>query len=204
MSSVATLTDMQHQILSAASLRDDRCLVLPKTLKGGAAQKVGAKLVTIGSVREIKAKAGSPIWRRDTRTDQTYSLKLTAAGLKVIAADRNEAPIAAVVKPLPRNTKGAPKSSNVGAPVNAASPPLTVLSAMVREGTKIAQVLVLLQRDQGARLDELTSVTGWLPHTARAALTGLRHRGFAVRLERGVEGGVSVYRATSGLVVIGS
>jgi hypothetical protein len=83
-----------------------------------------------------------------------------------------------------------------------AGAPSTPSSSTVRVGTKIAQVLDLLRRDQGARLDELTSVTGWLPHTARAALTGLRHRGFAVRLERGVEGGASVYRATSGPVAI--
>src|SRR5580704_8178016 len=116
MSSVANLTDTQNQLLSAASLRDDRCLVLPKTLKGGAAQKVAAKLVAIGSVREIKAKTGSPVWRRDARTDQTYSLKLTVAGLKAIAADKNGAPIAVVVETLPSKTKGAPKNPKVGAP----------------------------------------------------------------------------------------
>src|ERR1700733_10323566 len=36
-----------------------------------------------------------------------------------------------------------------------------------------------------AAVDELIAATGWLPHTARAALTGLRHRGYEVRLERG-------------------
>src|SRR5580704_18663206 len=102
MSSVANLTDTQNQLLSAASLRDDRCLVLPKTLKGGAAQKVAAKLVTIGFVREIKVKKGSPVWRRDAQTDQTYSLKVTAAGLKATAVDKRELPTAAVVETLPR------------------------------------------------------------------------------------------------------
>jgi hypothetical protein len=202
MTTVANLTDTQNQILSVASLRDDRCLVLPKTLKGGAAQNVAAKLITIGIVHEIKAKTGSPVWRRDARTDQTYSLKLTAAGLKAIAADKNEAPIAVVVETFPSNTKGAPKKPKIGAMANAASPALTASSPTVREGTKIAQVLDLLQRDGGARLDELTSATGWLPHTARAALTGLRHRGFAVRLERGAEGVASVYRASTGSVAI--
>ena len=54
--------------------------------------------------------------------------------------------------------------------------------------TEVARVIELLQRNQGARLDELISATGWLPHTARAALTGLRHRGYGVRLERGETG----------------
>jgi len=38
-----------------------------------------------------------------------------------------------------------------------------------------------------------------LPHTARAALTGLRHRGHDVRLERGETGRASVYRAVATL-----
>jgi hypothetical protein len=60
-------------------------------------------------------------------------------------------------------------------------------------------VVELLQRDQGAKLDELIAATGWLPHTARAALTGLRHRGYEVRLERGENGRTSVYRAVATL-----
>ena len=61
------------------------------------------------------------------------------------------------------------------------------------------RVIELLQRDQGAKLDELIEATGWLPHTARAALTGLRHRGYDVRLERGENGRASVYRALASL-----
>ena len=53
-----------------------------------------------------------------------------------------------------------------------------------REGTKIAMVTNPFQRDQGADLGELIAATGWFPHTARAAMTGLRHRGHEVRLER--------------------
>jgi len=42
----------------------------------------------------------------------------------------------------------------------------------------------LLQRDCGATLDELVASTGWLPHTTRAALTGLRKRGFTIAIDR--------------------
>ena len=62
-------------------------------------------------------------------------------------------------------------------------------------------MIELLQRDQGARLDELIAATGWLPHTARAALTGLRHRGYDVRLERGETGRASVYRAVAERII---
>jgi len=50
--------------------------------------------------------------------------------------------------------------------------------------TKQALLLVLIRREVGATLEELTSMTGWLPHTARAAITGLRKRGHEVRCER--------------------
>lgn len=46
--------------------------------------------------------------------------------------------------------------------------------------TKIAVVLSLLQREEGATLADLTDATGWLPHTTRAALTGLRKKGHAI------------------------
>ena len=38
-------------------------------------------------------------------------------------------------------------------------------------------MLELLGRDEGATLAELITATGWLPHTTRAALTGLRKKG---------------------------
>ncbi|MDB5677443.1 DUF3489 domain-containing protein [Sphingomonas bacterium] len=46
--------------------------------------------------------------------------------------------------------------------------------------TKTALVLELLQREGGATLAELVNATGWLPHTTRAALTGLRKKGHTI------------------------
>ena len=87
MNSPAKLTDTQRAILFEASERKDRCLIAPKTLKAAATQKVATKLLKAGLVSEIKAKTGMEIWRRDEETGQAYSLKLTDAGLKAIAAD---------------------------------------------------------------------------------------------------------------------
>lgn len=50
----AKLTDTQQLLLKTAAKRGDRCLVLPSTLKGGAAHKVAAKLIAAGLVRETK------------------------------------------------------------------------------------------------------------------------------------------------------
>ena len=191
MSSPAKLTDTQRAILFEASQRKDRCLIPPKTLKAAAAQKVATKLLKAGLVREIKAKTGMEAWRRDEETGQAYSLKLTDAGLKAIAADeRGSQSIPSTA--VPQNTNAA----NMAAARSATAAPTATAP---RQGTKIARVIELLQREQGARLEELIAATGWLPHTARAALTGLRHRGYDVRLERGETGRASVYRAVATL-----
>ena len=63
-----------------------------------------------------------------------------------------------------------------------------------RSGTKIAEVVALLQRGDGATLAELVAATGWLPHTTRAALTGLRKRGYAIAIGRTDKPRGSVYR----------
>lgn len=43
--------------------------------------------------------------------------------------------------------------------------------------TKAAAVKKLLSRAKGATLAEMTETTGWLPHSARAFMTGLRKKG---------------------------
>jgi hypothetical protein len=59
------LTDGQLEMMSAAAQREDRCLTAPETMNGAALGKTGAKFAKLGLVREIHAKPGAPIWRRD-------------------------------------------------------------------------------------------------------------------------------------------
>jgi len=63
-------------------------------------------------------------------------------------------------------------------------------------GTKQAHVIALLERDTGATLDDLVAATGWLPHTTRAALTGLRHKGFVLDKSKRQDG-ITVYCISS-------
>ena len=53
----------------------------------------------------------------------------------------------------------------------------------------------LLLRDQGATLDEMIAATGWLPRTTRAALTGLKKKGYALSSDK--VDGVRTYRAVA-------
>lgn len=53
----------------------------------------------------------------------------------------------------------------------------------------------LLIRDNGATLNEMVSATGWLPHTTRAALTGLKKKGYCISSDK--VDGVRTYRAVA-------
>ncbi len=54
------------------------------------------------------------------------------------------------------------------------------IGAAPRTGSKQALIVDMLSEEQGVTIDALIKATGWLPHTTRAALTGLRKRGFTV------------------------
>jgi Protein of unknown function (DUF3489) len=109
---------------------------------------------------------------------------LTAAGLKAIALDeRSPDAIEPGEAPQPQ-AKNHASPDESGHPARVAAP---------RDGSKLALVIELLQRADGATIVDLTQATGWLPHTTRAALTGLRKRGYAVIRER-IGAGDSVYR----------
>lgn len=53
-----------------------------------------------------------------------------------------------------------------------------------KRSTKANLVRSLLQRPDGATIAQLVAATGWLPHTTRAALTGLRKKGYSLVSEK--------------------
>lgn len=58
--------------------------------------------------------------------------------------------------------------------------------------SKIARVVTLLRRPIGATLPEIVDATAWQPHSARAALTGLKKKGHS--LERTKRDEATCYR----------
>src|SRR5580693_3268649 len=182
------LTDTQFVLLGAAAQRKDRCLVARPTLKGATAQKVASKLISAGLVKEAKAKANGPIWRRDEESGASYALKLTAAGAKAIAVDDAAEPEDAgeASDALANRNQAAilPKLDAKDARPAEAMEPGPIRPSAPRGGSKLARVIALLERDHGATIAELIAATGWLAHTTRAALTGLRKRGYAVAIDR--------------------
>jgi len=179
----AQLTDTQLIILSSAAQRDDGLAVLPETLKGGAAQKVLAKLTASAFLKEVRAKPDQPAWRTD-ETGHRVGLKITKAGEAAIGIEDS--------------SPGLPTSSSRsgGREPDLVDENGTAAQQQPRAGSKQALVISLLRREKGATLDDLVAATEWLPHTTRAALTGLRKKGYAVEKSKR-EGGKTVYALPS-------
>lgn len=60
-----------------------------------------------------------------------------------------------------------------------------------RPDSKMAQDLHLLRQQEGVALADLGELTGWQPHSIRAALSGLRKRGYVV--EHAIRDGAARY-----------
>ena len=69
-------------------------------------------------------------------------------------------------------------------PDDAAAADAANIPAVPKAPTKQSQVLDLLRRKEGALLTDIVAATGWLPHTARAALTGLKKKGHPIESRR--------------------
>jgi DNA-binding MarR family transcriptional regulator len=197
---MANLSNTQLMMLSKASQREDRAVECSSNLKRGAVKAVVTKLLDRELVNEVAAKRGMPVWRQDD-DGGSVALVITRAGLKAIGADAGEADAdeprlkddeteAPRARPKGRGTR----ESGRDAP---SAPPATGTKPEFRAGSKQALILSMLQRKTGANLADLVSATGWLPHTTRAALTGLRKRGYVLERSR-AEGKPSIYRVAQG------
>jgi hypothetical protein len=165
------LNDTQSLLLAhAANSATGSFLPLPDShIKGGArVTKALTQLLGAGLAEERETSDAPATYRADG--DLRFGLFITPAGLAAIGIEPEQAAPAA--------------TSDVEPP---AQPPA--------RQTKSALVLGLLQRPEGATLAELIAVTGWLPHTTRAALTGLRKKGHEIAKDK--RDGVTRYTVAS-------
>ncbi|WP_018409669.1 DUF3489 domain-containing protein [Methylocystis rosea] len=186
---MSKLTDSQLIVLSAAAARDDGLAIAPAKMNKAAAAKVRASLVARKLMREMKAKPGMPVWRMEG--DRPISLVITVAGRKAIGADEEEQ---APARPLKVSNASESSQSRGRSKARSKDHASTASADMQapRAGSKQALLIEMMGVKTGATLDALIEATGWLPHTTRAALTGLRKRGYTI--ERTRDGEVAVYR----------
>ena len=142
------------------------------------------------------------MWRHDGATGKAFALKLTAAVAKAIVvegeASSNE-PTATEegAAPVPMPTASSAALANITQETAGPGSIERRGRGEPRPNSKIAAVIGLLSRPGGATLADLIAVTGWLPHTTRAALTGLRKRGYVVALAQSDRNRGSAYSIAS-------
>ena len=170
-SNTPKLSDTQLIILSSAAQREDGLAILPETLKGGAAKAAVTRLLGLGFVKEVPVKRGAPAWRTDEE-EKPLGLKLTKAGSAALGLAEDGASEGEAA-PQPK-TRRKPKKH---APVDGQA-------SREPRVSKQAQIIALMQRKAGASLAAMVDATGWLPHTTRAALTGLRQKGYAIERDK--------------------
>ena len=172
------LTDTQSVILSAAAQRaDNLALPLPRGLHGAAAKKVIAMMIGRGWLEEVDADLckGEPLWR-ETGDGHGTTLVVTEAGMLAIG-----------VEPIVVRTMAAIRTH--------ASQPPAPKRPTPRAGTKQAMLIEMLQRPEGATMEEIVGATGWQAHSVRGMISGALKKklGLPVTSEKLDDRG-SVYR----------
>lgn len=195
MPTTKTLTVAQLLVLSTAAQRPDHMILpLPPTVRarGGAQRSLLGTLLKMELVEDVPVDDATIAWRTDA-AGQHRGLRLTPAGLTAAGAP------AEVAEPTGADADDAQCSGSNGSDAAAVEAPTAEAppqdTPRRHPSGKLGQVLEAISGEAGATLTEITTLTGWLPHTARAAVTGLRQRGYPVQLIG--QNGRKAYRLTS-------
>ena len=169
------LTDTQTIILSRAATRPGNlAMPLPEGLHGAAAQKAVNAMITRGWLEEVDAnmRENEPLWR-ETGDGHGTTLIATDAGLDAIG-----------IEPVVVKTMAALRDAKPEA-----------IAAAQRPGTKQAQLIAMLQEQEGATIAEIAEATSWQHHSIRGAISGSLKKklGLEVTSEKVAERG-RVYR----------
>ena len=88
-----------------------------------------------------------------------------------------------VTKPNPKHARKMarePQGNDQLPEQNAEQKVVSVAPHPPKPPSKTSLILDMIQREEGTTLEQMVEATGWLPHTTRAALTGLRKKGHAI------------------------
>jgi len=166
------LSNTQTILLRSAAARANfSVLPLPEECKvrGAALHRTLTSLLQHGLVAEASTGTPAEVWRNTNANGVSHGMGLTVtpAGLAAVGVEEREQPTPDVAANSPSEDPTAPAEATPTAP---------------RPGGKLGAVIDAIARPDGASLDELSAMAGWLPHTTRAAVTRLRQRGHDVTL----------------------
>lgn len=217
------LSDLELIILSRAAQHPD-CLacVADHSDRGDAERAIGS-LTDHGFLVRMPENSG-PSERGIIGEQDCANWRITAAGLSAIGVDPSElpghcqhledghggAPISSLHSGLPhldpaaeaqskRHSRKTRSRTDAASPSSAlatgAAAELEVMPVLdARKDTKNMRLVGLLSRDSGATIAEIMEATGWLAHSSRAALTGLRKKGHTIQREQDAGDRGTVYR----------
>jgi hypothetical protein len=164
------LSDLHYVLLAIAAKRSNGSILPPSASIGvnhaGLTRAINM-LIKRGLAEEADAADESSVWRSNGK--RKIAAIITEAGQVAVAEADSKKPDA---KRLPAEAE----------PDRAQATPQT----------KQALLIDMLKREEGATLLQLVEATGWLPHTTRAALTGLRKKGHVIAASK--VDGVTLYR----------
>ena len=147
-------------------------MVVEVTPAEPAVAEVGAEVVNAEPIAEVPEP---PV-----NTEPAPAEPVADAGAEV-----PEGATAAPDAPKPARQKKAPKTPRKAAESKAGG---------VREGSKTATVIALLQRPNGATLEEIMAQMGWQKHTVRGFMAGaMKKAGYSVESFKS-EAGARTYR----------
>ena len=166
------LDDIQLLLLSVAATRPDGSLIPPSDTLGELSDRIRTAiggLLRRKLAKEFDVTTVARSWRSDG--DRLIGIAITDAGRAAIATD---------------------------ADIMSAEVPATAVTGLSsgahRPITKQAMLIDMLRGPDGTTLADMSTATGWLAHTTRAALTGLRKKGHRVLTDKGE--GVTRYHIT--------
>jgi hypothetical protein len=114
------------------------------------------------------------IWR-NVEDGRAVFLRITPAGLAAIGIEPEAAQEARAPQRPGAGRTDSPasdESPSAAAAQGRSASHTAPLRGKTREGTKQAALVAMLQRPDGATIDEIVATTGWQPHTIRGAFAG--------------------------------
>jgi Protein of unknown function (DUF3489) len=171
---VSSLSTSQRLILATAANRvDGAVLPLPDgfSVRGGARWLLLEGLIKRGLITERPTRDDEPAW---TQGDGDYALEITPEGRALVGSRDQEPSSRDDQPPEPATPREGANAQTLEADARSSATPT------LRPGTKQGLLIDLLRRPEGASIAEIQEATGWQPHTARAAITGLKKKSLVV------------------------
>jgi len=183
---------------------------LAELVAGWPAERLIATYNSLPGVKPIKAlkdpkTAAAKIWARVEKLGQLLATDPVAAKSDAAAAKAKPGKKAAGRAQGAKGTPAKGKPGKKATPAKAASPAKAAAKGKKpaaktgeadgpRAGSKMAEVIGMLQRKNGATITEIMEAMGWLRHTVRGFMAGsMKKAGYAVESFK-PEGGERSYR----------